>query len=321
MILSIIIPVYNVEPFVEKCIRSCEAQDVPKDDYEIVVVNDGSKDNSLDVVNRVANEFENIRVLSQPNAGLSAARNTGMREAKGEYYMFVDSDDWIAENCLAKLIGKLRKERPDALAICAANVINGENIRRQSYPDETPISGRDLLVKGVSPCAPFSIWSADFFKKHNLTFFEGIFHEDSEFTPRAYYLADKVSLTNDIIYYVRQNPNSITRSSNPKKSFDVVNVVCPHLSEFSKCVDTRYQYLFHDMVSMYLNNALFNIVDTSKDNQQRLNEAIFNNRSLFMHLKRSTILKYRLEFVLFTLFPRRYVQVYKMLKLNFRSVN
>ena len=317
MILSIIIPVYNVEPFVEKCIRSCEAQDVSKDDYEIVVVNDGSKDNSLDVVNRVANEFENIRVFSQANAGLSAARNTGMREAKGEYYMFVDSDDWIAENCLAKLIGKLRKERPDALAICAANVINGENKRRQSYPDETPISGRDLLVKGVSPCAPFSIWSADFFKKFKLTFFEGIFHEDSEFTPRAYYLADKVSLTNDIIYYVRQNPNSITRSANPKKSFDVVNVVCPHLSEFSKCVDARYQYLFHDMLSMYLNNALFNIVDTSKDNQQKLNEAIYNNRRLYMHLRRSTIFKYRLEFVLFNLFPRKSVQVYKMLKLIF----
>ena len=177
-----------------------------------------------------------------------------------------------------------------------------------------------MLAKRVFPCAPFSIWSAALFKKHNFKFFQGIFHEDSEFTPRAYYLADKVSLATDIIYYVRQNPNSITRSSNPKKSFDLVNVMCPHLSEFSKSVDARYQYLFHDMVSMYLNNALFNIVDTSKDNQQRLNEAIYNNRSLFIHLKRATILKYRLEFVLFTLFPKRYVQVYKMLKLNFRSV-
>ena len=316
MILSIIIPVYNVEPFVEKCIRSCEAQDVSKDDYEVVVVNDGSKDNSLDVVNRVANEFENIRVFSQANAGLSAARNKGMREAKGDYYMFVDSDDWIAENCLAKLIGKLRMEHPYALAICAANVLNGEKKRRQSYSDETPISGRDLLVKGVSPCAPFSIWSAEFFKKYNLTFFEGIFHEDSEFTPRAYYFADKVSLTNDIIYYVRQNPNSICRSANPQKSFDLVNVVCPHLSEFSKSVDIRYQYLYHNMVSLYLNNALSNIVDHSKDNQQKLNEAIYNKRSLFIHLKESTIFKYRLESVLFTLFPRKTVQVYKMLKLK-----
>ena len=72
---------------------------------------------------------------------------------------------------------------------------------------------------------------------------------------------------------------------------------------------------------MDLNSALFNIVDASKDNQQKLNEVIYNNKSLFMHLKRSTILKYRIEFVLFNLFPQNTVQVYKMLKLNFRRVN
>ena len=117
------------------------------------------------MVNRVAKEFANIRVFSQPNAGLSAARNKGMREAKGEYYMFVDSDDWIKDNCLGLLTTKLRKESPDALAICAVNAINEKYVRRMSYLDETPTSGRDLLVRGVSPCAPFSIWSADFFKK------------------------------------------------------------------------------------------------------------------------------------------------------------
>lgn len=313
MILSIIIPVYNVEPFVEKCIRSCEAQDVSKDDYEIVVVNDGSKDNSLDVVNRVANEFENIRVLSQPNAGLSAARNTAMREAKGEYYMFVDSDDWIAENCLAKLIGKLRKERPDALAICAANVINGENKRRQSYPDETPIPGRDLLVKGVSPCAPFSIWSADFFRKYNLTFFEGIFHEDSEFTPRAYYLAKKVSFTNELIYYVRQNPNSITRTPNPKRSFDLVNVVCNNLAKFEELVEPNYKYIFNNNVAMYLNNALAYICSSDKKIQSELNNTIYNNRHLFKNLMKSTQLKYRIEACVFFMLPKNCVQVYKIM--------
>lgn len=317
MILSIIIPVYNVEAYVEKSIRSCETQDIPKSDYEIVVINDGSKDNSLDVVDRVAEEFTNIRVFSQPNAGLSAARNKGMHEAKGDYYMFVDSDDWIAENCLGMLVAKLRNERPDALAICAANVVNGENLRRQSYPDETPIPGRDLLVRGVSPCAPFSIWSADFFKKYNLTFFEGIFHEDSELTPRAYYFAEKVSFTNEIIYYVRQNPNSITRSVNPKKSFDLVNVVCTHLAHFATFVDARYRYIFHDMVSMYLNNALFNIVHADKENLRKLNEAIYRNRFLFENLRHSTSFKYRLEAILFNLFPRHTVQVYKILKLKF----
>lgn len=317
MKLSIIIPVYNVEPFVEKCIRSCEAQDIPQTEYEIVVINDGSKDNSLEVVNRVADEFANIRVFSQSNAGLSAARNKGMHEAKGDYYMFVDSDDWIAENCLGKLFEKLCNEQPDALAICAANVKNGEYIRRQSYTDGTPIPGRDLLVRGVSPCAPFSIWSAAFFKKYNLTFFEGIFHEDSEFTPRAYYFAEKVSFTNEIIYYVRQTPNSITRSVNPKKSFDLVNVVCTHLAYFATIVDCRYQYIFHNMVSVYLNNALYNIISADNDNIQNLNEAIYNKRYLFKNLLTSTKFKYHFEAILFILFPRNTVQVYKLLKLFF----
>lgn len=317
MILSIIIPVYNVEKYVEKCIRSCECQDISKSDYEIIVINDGSKDNSLEVVNRVADEFANVRVFSQPNAGLSAARNKGMHEAQGDYYMFVDSDDWIAENCLGMLVEKLRNEQPDALAICAANVKNGEYIRRQSYTDGTPIPGRDLLVRGVSPCAPFSIWSAKFFKKYNLTFFEGIFHEDSEFTPRAYYFAEKVSFTNEIIYYVRQNPNSITRSVNPKKSFDLVNVVCTHLAHFATFVDVRYRYIFHNMVSIYLNNALFNIVQADKENHRKLNEAIYKNRCLFDNLRHSTSFKYHLEAFLFNLFPRNAVQVYKILKLTF----
>ena len=88
--LSIIIPVYNVEKFVERCIRSCEKQDVSSDNYEIICVNDGSKDNSLDIINRLSTEYPNIIVISQPNGGLSAARNTGMRNASGVYYMFVD---------------------------------------------------------------------------------------------------------------------------------------------------------------------------------------------------------------------------------------
>lgn len=314
MILSIIIPVYNVELFVEKCLQSCENQDISKDEYEIVVVNDGSIDNSLVIVNKMAEMFANIRVFSQQNTGLSAARNKGMREAKGDYYMFVDSDDWIAENCLGMLVKKLRNERPDALAICAANVVNGEYIRRQNYLDETPISGRDLLVRGVSPCAPFSIWSSSFFKKFNFSFFEGIFHEDSELIPRAYYFASKVSLTNKILYYVRQNPNSITRASNPKKSFDLVNTVCTHLSDFVSCVDSRDRFIFYDMVSMYLNNALYNILNADSENIQNLNKAIYNNRHLFTNLKQSSHFKYRVEAFLFSLFPKRYVGIYRLMK-------
>lgn len=313
MILSIIIPIYNVEHFVEKCIRSCENQDICKEDYELIVVNDGSKDNSLEIVNCLSEEYPNIRVLSQSNAGLSAARNTGINNALGEYYMFVDSDDWIAENCLSILTEKLKNEKPDALAICAANVINGQAHRRMSYLDETPIAGRDLLKKGVSPCAPFAIWSAKFFKKNNLSFFVGILHEDSELTPRAYYLAKKVSFTNELIYYVRQNPNSITRTPNPKRSFDLVNVVCNNLAKFEELVEPNYKYIFNNNVAMYLNNALAYICSSDKKIQSELNNTIYNNRHLFKNLMKSTQLKYRIEACVFFMLPKNCVQVYKIM--------
>lgn len=314
ILLSIIIPVYNVELFVEKCIRSCETQDINKDEYEIIVINDGSKDNSLNIVNDLARAFPNIRVFSQSNGGLSAARNKGIQNALGDYIMFVDSDDWIAENCLKKLIEKLHNEQPDALAICAANVTNGFISRRMSYQDEGPIEGRDLLKKGVSPCAPFAIWSAKFLKKFNLSFYVGIFHEDSEFTPRAYYHAKKVSFTNDLIYFVYQNPNSITRTTNPKRSFDLVNVVCNNLADFGSQVDANYQYIYYNNVSMYLNNALSYICNTNTTMQSELNATIYKNRHLFKIMAKSTHLKYRLEALLFSFFPKHCVQIYKIIK-------
>ncbi len=313
--LSIIIPVYNVEKYVERCIRSCEKQDIGCNNYEIVCVNDGSKDNSIDIINRLATEYSNIVVISQPNRGLSAARNTGMRHASGVYYMFVDSDDWIAENCLGKLIEKLKEEKPDALAICAANVYGDEYKRRMSYESEKSQKGREYLRTHFSPCAPFSIWAASFLKKNNLLFYEGILHEDSEFTPRAYYLADTISRTNELIYYVFQNPNSITRTVNPQKSYDLVEVVCEHLYDFcEKTVDPDYKSIFYKMISMYINNALATILNSSKEEQMKLNTCLYSHRHLFTNLLKSPLLKNRVEGVLFSLFPRQYTNIYKLMK-------
>lgn len=315
MKLSIIIPMFKVEAFIEKCLISCESQDLPHDKYEIICINDGSPDQSGEIAKCIAKEFDNIIVLDQENRGLSAARNCGMNRAIGDYYMFVDSDDWIAENCLGKIIKKLQNEKPDALAICAANVINDVFERRQSYPDETPITGKDLLKKGVQPNAWLSIWSASFLKKYNFTFYEGIFHEDAEFTPRAYYYAKKVSLCNDICYYVRQNPNSIMRSVNPKKSFDLINVVCPHLSDFAKSVDSNFKVVFCDLVGMHFNNALSFIRQSNKEDQDNLNKVIIEHKELWNDLLHSSIFKYRIEAILFGLFPKHPVSVYKILQM------
>jgi len=108
MILSIIVPVYNVEQYVEKCLLSCIRQDIAMDEYEIIVVNDGSLDRSYEIVLDYAIRYDNIWVINQVNQGLSSARNVGFQKAKGEYVWFVDSDDWIEENCLGRICSYLR---------------------------------------------------------------------------------------------------------------------------------------------------------------------------------------------------------------------
>src|SRR3712207_8085200 len=110
MKLSIIIPAYNVEQYIEKCLISTQVQEVEKGAYEVLVIVDGAKDRSLEIAQNVARRYTNIRVIYQENEGLSGARNNGLKAAIGEYVWFVDSDDWIEENCLTGIFQKLDRK-------------------------------------------------------------------------------------------------------------------------------------------------------------------------------------------------------------------
>ena len=103
MKLSIVIPVYNVEKYVSECLDSCLEQNVDITDYEIIIVNDGSTDNSANLINLYAKQ-SNIIIINQENLGLSAARNAGIKIAKGEYIWIVDSDDWIEPGILIRIL-------------------------------------------------------------------------------------------------------------------------------------------------------------------------------------------------------------------------
>jgi len=320
--LSIIIPVYNVEPYVEKCLRSCAEQNIPYSDYEIIVVNDGTKDNSLNIVERVAKEYSNITVVSQKNAGLSAARNKGLSLAVGEYIWFIDSDDWIEDNCFKKLTDLLYENCLDGLIICAANVLNGTPSKRQDYSElkRTFYSGIELLkMNYLELCVPFTIYRRDFLKENNLKFKEGIFHEDSEFTPRSYYFAKRIAVKNDVIYFVNINPFSITRSINYKKAFDYIKVA-RSLSTFSQFIPTDLIYIYNNIISRDINNSLYNSYQMDNITIRTLNIELKKNKSLFKHLRKSTIAKYRIEGILFDILPRHCVQVYKFIQfINFNQ--
>lgn len=307
---------YNVEKYIEKCIISTQKQDIPKSEYEVIVVNDGSPDRSLDIAESLSLQYKNIHVYSKENGGLSSARNFGISKVHGDYVFFLDSDDWIEDNCLGRIISELKNEKPDVLCICSCRN-NGENqYSVQSFINTTSMPGPQALSKGLRPEAPFSIVSTSFLNKYNFRFYEGIYHEDSELTPQMHYLASKISFLDGLVYNYFVNDQSIMGKPNPKKSYDLINVVCPHLSQFcDEHVKEEDKYIFHNMISMYLNNSLNFILKCDKYEQNKFKILFAKAKQLLYHYRRSTVTKYLIEGYMFSLFPKHALNLYKLLLL------
>lgn len=314
MNLSIIIPVYNTSSFLVKCVESCENQNISKDDYEIIIINDGSTDTSEIVIDELCLKYTNIRRFFHSNKGLSATRNRGLELANGNYVWFVDSDDWIKENCLASIVNKCEELKLDAFQVGACNVYD-ERIERIYNVNENRISrGKDLI--GLDDyyyvCAPFTIYRRSFLLDNALHFFTGIYHEDCEFTPRAYYYANKISGTNDIIYYVYNNTNSITHNPTPKRAYDLLTVI-KHLDIFSKDFPGVERVSFSKEISVDLNLLLTFISKLSEEEKSKIKRLLYENRYLFKHYVQSRKAKYIIEGFLFILFPKSVLNISKRL--------
>lgn len=300
MILSIIIPVYNVEKYVEKCIRSCENQDIPKEDYEVIVVNDGSPDGSLAIVERVAKEYPNIKVISQENQGLSGARNTGLAAAQGEYIWFVDSDDWIEENCLKGLIEKL----VDDIDILQIPYILAYEDGTTKTPAQKHLdgihSGKEITEQGgLAAPAQFSVFRSKFVKDNDLKFYRGIYHEDSELKPKLVYLAKKISFyEKPVYYYLQRTTGSITSSFSLKRAKDML-FVNRRLFDFSRNLEKSAVSAFNEKIGLNMNSLLFGYHFLEDNEKKEVRELLKDNRDLFVCMKNTGNLKYRLEGIVF----------------------
>lgn len=221
--LSIIVPVYNVEQTLVRCVDSLQKQDLLSEDYEVIMVNDGSKDNSRAVAERLVSKYENVLLVNQDNQGLSGARNTGIGLAKGKYQMFVDSDDYLAENCLGKLIEICEENRLDVCHFSLTSVRNSGNFRGSIGALKVGhlYSGYDVLLDGHligSACS--NVYLTDFLTNWQLFFQSGLTHQDVEFSYRLYCHAKRVMIVGDEVYFYTFNPTSISKDRN---NFDKEN--------------------------------------------------------------------------------------------------
>lgn len=313
MKLSIIIPMYNVELYIEKCLLSCLKQNIPSNSYEIIVVNDGSLDKSLIIAERIAKAEKNITIVSQKNSGLSMARNKGFSLARGEYIWFIDSDDWIEDDCLRDIVSCLEKNNPDILQLQYRNYYDDEKLNKDCFCIiRGVVNGRQQIRNGGIPIpAQFAIYKKNFLSDNNLEFYPGIFHEDCEFKPRAIFFAKRCASYDNVVYnYYQRTNGSITSVVNPKRAFDCLKVALSIHDFYCNVAKGECASFFYNHISLMINNALSVVGNKEKE----FSIELYKHKYLFEYLRKSTILKYKIEGMIFTLFPQRSVCLYKILK-------
>ena len=226
MILSIVVPVYNVEAYLQKCADSLLAQDLPKDEYEIILVDDGSNDSCPQLCDDLAAVHGNIRVIHQQNKGLSGARNTGIAAATGQYILFVDSDDFLNPNVLGALVGQMEGDNLDNLRFNYQNVnMAGEVFEPNKYSKPFVDYSSEVCdgVHFLNERLGFACYAWQFMIKASMlqlngnTFKEGIYFEDIEWTPRILLQAQRVASTGLVVHNYLFRTNSIARNTDKEK--------------------------------------------------------------------------------------------------------
>lgn len=218
MLLSVIIPVYNVERYIEKCILSVLQNGFSEDLYEIVIVDDESPDNSLHIINKFLQTHKNIRVISQENRGLGGARNTGIRTAIGKYLLFLDADDWYLQDTIGKLIQIAESESLEILEFGAQGIFTNGEIMYSKSMDSEIMNGVDYYQKyRYLDSACNKLYNRDFVIGNKLFFLEKLYIEDYEFNTRALFRAKKIKATSLMAAQFLQSSDSITRNADPTK--------------------------------------------------------------------------------------------------------
>ncbi len=254
---SFIVPVYNTSKYLKKCFDSLVNQTFK--DFEIIVVNDGSTDNSESIISRYEKKYDNIKVINQKNQGLSMTRNNGVKEASGKYLIFIDSDDYVEKS----LLKEIDKEIND-IEVLRFQIItedeNGENVKAHNEKPFDVMKGYDAFkyltdYHFVEPACCY-VFKTDYYIKNKFSFKEGVYHEDFGLIPYVIYKARKVKSINYAGYHYITRDGSIMNNSDykktVKKAFDMIEQY-KYLRLFSKNVSNENNY--DDYYLSYISNS------------------------------------------------------------------
>ena len=263
--ISIIIAMYNIEDYIAKCLTTCLTQEkVSSKDYEIIVVNDGSTDNSLGIATEILLNIPNARIITRENGGLSEARNTGLEYANGEYVWFIDGDDAISPKAVSTLLYNIDKTHSDAL------IINFSTFENDNIIDSSHFFGLGEAISGVDyhftycKILPMMAWLTVYRKvvllTHQVKFLSGIIHEDMEFSIRAHHVCSSIVFVNETLYLYRiARIDSIMaqiQKNNLRSAYSILKIIESHKS-FFKNVDNTFTRRLYGIYATYFFSRVY----------------------------------------------------------------
>lgn len=295
MTFSIIVPVYNVEKYLSKCLDSILNQSFQ--DFEIIVVNDGSPDNSQDIIDEYAKIYpEKIKPFIKENGGLSDARNYGIERASGDYLLFVDSDDYISHSLLSELQQAQARDNADLIRFSAQTVFeNGELGEIYYCPEMSAVDGIEAISrlidnKQMFEPACFYAYKRSFWVENKFCYSKGRYHEDFGLTPEIIMKAKSFSAISSLGYFYVQSAISIMRGASYEKNVSKANDILFHSLNHIKTANTLIDNIdIKNKLLSYVANASINQIDSLKNPERSAYIDVVKKEKIFDLLLQDTL--------------------------------
>lgn len=279
MELSIILPVYNVEKYVEVCLKSIFRQGIEDDRFEVIIVNDGTEDNSMEVIANIINNHSNITIINKKNQGLPVARNNGLAIAKGEYVLFVDSDDMLIDNSLKPLLNTALEKKVDLamadyLEICDLNFPTAKKFFISEKNKAIEKSPEQIYTEDLVPCVCYvwrTLYRRDFLNHNSIKFVPGITYEDQPFTHECFLKAKKCIRAQWPIYIYRTcRPSAITSTFDIEKAKDMcISIANSWKLTHLQVTTPKMQRQLHDNIFLHFKTLTLLIAHDIKNSTER----------------------------------------------------
>lgn len=305
--LSIVVICYNNERYIKECLNSIISQ--LNKNIELIIVNDGSTDNSLKIIKNEVSKIDNTKVITIKNSGISIARNKGISEAKGSYLMLIDGDDYICNQSISKIIDYLLENKSDLLLLNTTKYFEKAKLYEKEILEINhtgKITYEDLINNKIGGRAWRFVYNLQNLRNNNIVFSDNLIYEDEEWVPKAVYHSNSIAYIDIPFYFYRKTDNTITSSRDLTKILNLIEITNKTMDWFVE-LNEKNKYIEFSL-SRCIRNILSYMKNASCEQKKEILKWYYIRRKDIFKILRSNK-KMKFSFIIFG--PTLGLKIYK----------